>query len=90
MGEKLGSDPHIAELRHEETEAFTRKIELMATPALFFKEDGAVHVDEYDEQTEREVRDGFIDLVYLLDLVVQEFEDFLFRCALGHQPSGRL
>ena len=49
MGEKLGPDPHVAELGHKETEAFTRKIELMTTPALFFKEDGAVHVDENDE-----------------------------------------
>ena len=51
MSEELGSDPHVAELRHEETEAFTREIELMATPTLFFKEDGAVHVDKYDEET---------------------------------------
>ena len=55
MSQKLGSDPHVAELGHEQTEAFTRKIELMTTPALFFKENGAVHVNEHDEQTKREV-----------------------------------
>ena len=49
MGQELGSDPHVAELRHEETEAFTRKVELMATPTLFFEEDRAVHIDKYYE-----------------------------------------
>ena len=90
VSQELRSDPHVAELRHEEPEAFTREIELMTTPTLLFKEDRAVHVDEYDEQTEREVRDSLIYFVNLLDLVVQELEDFLIRSALRHQPRGRL
>lgn len=70
MSQELGSDPHIAELRHQEPEAFTREIELMTAPTLLFEEDRAVHVDEYDEQAEREVRDSLIYFVNLLDLVV--------------------
>ena len=49
VSEKLWPDPHVAELGHKKTEAFTRKVELMATPTLFFEEDRAVHVDKYDE-----------------------------------------
>ena len=53
--EELGSNPHIAELRDEQAETFAREIELTATLTFLLEQHRAVHIDENDEESQREV-----------------------------------
>ena len=44
-----------------------------------------MHVDKHNEKTERKIRNRLIDLINFLNLIAQEFENFLFTFSLWSQ-----
>ena len=82
VSEELGADPHVAELGHKKTVALAREVELAPALALLLEEHRAVHVDKHNEEAQREVRNGLVDAIDLLNLVVHVLEDLLVGVAL--------
>ena len=72
--------PHVSKLRNQQPEALAREIELpTASVALLFEEALFMQVDQYNEETEREVRKLFVDLINFLNLVSHVLERLELR-----------